>query len=155
MTANDSARLNPNSLLHGSGANRINSSKLKSTQSVPNLDQSTKTKSKAASSTNNNESIHCGSSSSSKKTKSSGYGKLCDKIKLFEPNLNNIHSLSLSSSKRSSSIPPQQRKKNNGRNASNYYYNLYHNHSVNRQQTDRENSTYKGNESNDGKLTTK
>ena len=87
-----------------------------------------------------------------KKTKSSGYGKMCEKIRMFEPNLNP------SGKRRSSSISHKERKKNVPGGGDNRYHNSYHNHApaLHRQQSqpsERESiQNHKGNESNDGNI---
>ena len=80
-----------------------------------------------------------------RKTKSSGYGKIYEKIKMFEPNLN-------SPGKKRSLSTSQTRKRNTMRD--NHYYNPLHGHKPplhRSSQPDAENFNHKGNESNDGK----
>jgi hypothetical protein len=147
---------NPTAILHGKlKSNGIR--KMKSSISVPNLDKS-ETKEEnftipevpklIVENTNKNvkskKSSEDKNSNIAKKTKSSGYGKLCEKIKMFEPNLN-------PSGKKKRSLSTSQAKKKNGL-ADNHYYNPYHGHTpgLNRQQPERDNSILKGNDTHDG-----
>ena len=136
-TSFNNMNMNPNALLH---RGRIKSSKPTKSTSVPNLDKPNKMLNKPSvpepSSSSNN---------ASQKAKSSGYGKFYDKVKMFEPKLNppggRKRSSSNSNSRRRNEFPD------------NHYHNQYHNH-VQRlhrqQQPERDITSHKGNESNDG-----
>ena len=152
---------NPTSILHGKRKGN-NGRKMKQSTSVPNLDKNDvkdddynrsevpklvenydkSLKNKKSSDLKSNNNIN----NLIRKTKSSGYGKIYEKIKMFEPNIN-------SPGKRRSSSTSQTRKRNSIR--ENHYYNPLHGHkpSLHRNsQPEVENSIHKGNESNDGKF---
>ena len=154
------ATKNPTSILHGKqkGSNRR---RMKQSTSVPNLDNNELIddepsvsevpkvvesynkiiKQKKSSDSKNNYNMN----NMIRKTKSSGYGKIYEKIKMFEPNLN-------SPGKKRSLSTSQTRKKNLIRD--NHYYNPLHGHKPplhRSSQPDAENFNHKGNESNDGK----
>ena len=155
---------NPMAILHGKIKNHSHR-RMKLSTSFPNLDEKDIHDEGAMSSEaphvpENNVSTSRGlkpvvgnaSQSRTKKTKSSGYGKMCEKIRMFEPNLNP------SGKRRSSSTSHKERKKNVPGGGDNRYHNSYHNHApaLHRQQSqpsERESTqNYKGNESNDGNI---
>ena len=157
-STNSNGNKNPTSILHGKS--KGNSRKMKSSISVPNLDKSEIKEDEPSVADvpklveNYNKTVKGRKSSDPKtnnninnmirKTKSSGYGKIYEKIKMFEPNLN-------SPGKKRSSSTSQTRKKNSMR--ENHYYNPYHGHKAplhRNSQPEAEISNHKGNESNDG-----
>ena len=148
---NSNLNVNPTALIHG----RIkSSSKLKPSTSVPNLDENkliptkqntiSEVPHRVENKSKQRTTVPEVNNNMSRKNKSSGYGKVYDRVKMFEPNVN-------PSGKKRSSSTSQTRKKNG---PDNHYYNPYHNHvpGLHRQQPERDTSTYKGSESNDGML---
>ena len=158
--ANSNSIKNPTSILHGKRRGS-NPRKMKQSTSVPNLDKGEpedneccaievpkvvenyklRVKSRKSSDAKNGSNAN----NLMRKTKSSGYGKIYDKIKMFEPNLN-------SPGKKRSSSTSLTRKKNSMK--ENHYYNPFHEHKPplhRNSQPEVENFCPKGNESNDGK----
>ena len=163
---------NPTTLLHQHGGPMTNGGRrMKLSTSVPNLDKKETVQNKnkiledppsssIERNTSNGRNIKTSTDINknnvkTNKLKSSGYGKIYEKIKMFEPNLNP------SGKKRSSSTSQATRRKNVGGGGlvDNPYYNSNHGHTpaLNRNQqkpisTERDTLNHKGNESNDGKL---